>query len=144
MKKTFILLAMAAVIASCGGSENKPAGNNEAGGTAGTGTGTGTAAGTGTATQDVSTHPDYKKGLALIGQSDCLGCHKVTDRIVGPSYTEVAERYAGKPGIEDSLASKIIRGGAGNWGEVAMTPHPNLSKEDAVSMVKYILLLKQQ
>jgi cytochrome c len=105
------------------------------------------ASGTGAAAQtaeDVSTHPDYKKGLALIGQSDCLGCHKVSEKMTGPAYQEVAERYAGKPGIEDSLASKIINGGSGNWGDQMMTPHPNLSKEDAVSMVKYILLLKDQ
>jgi cytochrome c len=137
MKKTLILLAMVVAIASCGNNEDKSANNNAT---------DNTAAGTGADAQqtaDVSQNPEYKKGLALIGQSDCLGCHKVSERIVGPSYQEVADRYAGKAGIEDSLASKIIRGGAGNWGEVAMTPHPNLSKEDAVSMVRYILLLKQ-
>ena len=134
MKKTFILLAMAAVMASCGNSENK---------TEGAGTGENTGAGT-TASEDVSQHPDYKKGLALIGQSDCLTCHKVSEKVVGPSYQEVANRYAGQPGIEDTLAGKIINGGMGNWGQVPMTAHPDLSKEDAVAMVKYILLLKQQ
>lgn len=149
MKKTFILLAVAAIIASCGGNENKPAGENGAAGTgtetgAGAGAGTETGAGTSAQTGDISTHPDYQKGLALIGKSDCFSCHKVSEKIVGPAYQEVADRYAGKPGIEDSLAGKIINGGAGNWGEVPMTPHPNLSKEDAVAMVKYILLLKQK
>jgi cytochrome c len=145
MKKTFILLAMATAIFSCGNNETKTAD------TGGSNTGTtqsgtqDTASNTAqSSTQDVSQNPDYKKGLALIGKSDCLACHKVAERIIGPSYTEVAERYAGKPGIEDSLANKVIRGGSGNWGEQMMTPHPNLSKEDAVSMVKYILLLKQQ
>jgi cytochrome c len=139
MKKTLIALTLLVVMASCGNNENKGADTTAAGGDAASGTGA--AAQT---VEDVSTHPDYKKGLALIGQSDCLGCHKVSEKMTGPAYQEVAERYAGKPGIEDSLASKIINGGSGNWGDQMMTPHPNLSKEDAVSMVKYILLLKDQ
>lgn len=136
MKKTILFLAMAAIIASCGGNDNNAGGNNAV---ADTGTGAATAA---TPTGDVSTLPEYKKGLALIGQSDCLGCHKVSEKLVGPAYQEVADRYAGKPGIEDTLAGKIINGGSGNWGEVPMAGHPNLSKEDAVAMAKYILLLK--
>lgn len=143
MKKTFILLAMAVAMASCGNNDNKGSGNEAKEGGASSDTEAGTT-GTGAQTADISSNPDYKKGLALIGQSDCLGCHKVSEKLVGPSYKEVAERYAGKPGIEDSLAGKIIHGGAGNWGQVAMTPHPNLSKEDAVAMAKYILLLKDQ
>lgn len=145
MKKTVILLAMVAAIWSCG--ENKSPSNDA---TTETGAGTGTGPGTGSATEtapagtDVSQNPDYKKGLALIGQSDCLTCHKVSEKVVGPAYQEVAARYAGKPGIEDSLANKIIHGGAGNWGQVPMTAHPQLSHEDAVAMAKYILLLKQQ
>jgi cytochrome c len=140
MKKTLIMLAMVIAIASCGNNENKAPGEQATEG----GASTDTQAGAGAQTADISTNPDYKKGLALIGQSDCLGCHKVSERLVGPSYQEVAERYAGQPGIEDSLASKIIHGGSGNWGQVPMTPHPNISKEDAVSMAKYILLLKEQ
>ena len=144
MKKTLIMLAMAAAIASCGNSDNK-ASDSAADNTAtGSETTTGAEAGSAPAqTADISTNPDYKKGLALIGQSDCLGCHKVSEKLVGPSYQEVAERYAGKPGIEDSLANKITQGGSGNWGQVPMSPHPNLSHEDAVAMAKYILLLKQ-
>ncbi len=142
MKKTFILLAVVAAMASCGNSGNNQ-GDNKAVADTGTGPATG-GTGANAQTGDISNHPDYKKGLALIGQSDCLGCHKVTERIVGPSYQEVADRYAGKAGIEDTLANKIIKGGSGNWGDQMMTPHPNLSKEDAVTMVKYILLLKQQ
>jgi cytochrome c len=64
--------------------------------------------------------------------------------MTGPAYQEVAKRYAGKPGIEDSLANKIIHGGSGNWGQVMMTPHPNLPHDSAVVMAKYILLLNQQ
>ncbi len=137
MKKTLIAFSLLVAMASCGNNENKGTEAN-----AGTEANTGTAANGGDQTADVSNHPDYKKGLALIGQSDCLGCHKVTEKMTGPSYKEVAERYAGKPGIEDSLAGKIIKGGSGVWGDQMMTAHPNLSQEDAVAMVKYILLLK--
>jgi cytochrome c len=142
MKKTFFLLAMAAFIASCG-SNNNDGGNTQGDNKAAADTGMGPATAA-TPTGDVSTHPDYKKGLALIGQSDCLTCHKVSEKVVGPAYQEVAERYAGKPGIEDTLAGKIINGGSGNWGQIPMAPHPQISKEDAVAMVKYILLLKDQ
>ncbi|NTS41779.1 cytochrome c class I [Flavisolibacter sp. BT320] len=132
MKKTILALGFAAFVIGCGSNDDKAA----------TTTDSGTA--TKEATADVSQHPDYKKGLALIGQSDCLTCHKVSEKVIGPSYQEVADRYAGQAGIEDSLAGKIINGGAGVWGQVPMTPHPNLSHDDAVAMVKYILLLKQQ
>lgn len=144
MKKTLILLAAVATIWSC--SDNKSASNDKTGDN-GAGTGTGPGATTATeapASTDISQNPDYKKGLALVGKSDCLTCHKVTEKVVGPPYQEVAARYAGKPGIEDSLANKVIHGGSGNWGQVPMTAHPQLSHDDAVAMVKYILLLKQQ
>jgi len=92
----------------------------------------------------VSDNPDYKKGLALVAQSDCLTCHKVDEAINGPSYRQVAEKYADQaPGIIPTLAEKVIKGGSGNWGEVPMLPHPTLSHEDAEAMVKYILLLKK-
>ena len=133
MKKTLVLLGLVIAIASCGNNENKPAGE-----TAGTGTATENT------TADISQNPDYQKGLALVGSNDCFGCHKVSEKLTGPAYAEVAERYAGKPGIEDSLANKIIHGGSGNWGQVPMTPHPNLAHDSAVAMVKYILLLKNQ
>jgi len=62
----------------------------------------------------------------------------------GPSYRDVANKYASLPDtIVTHLAGKIIKGGSGVWGEVPMTPHPALSEEDAKSMVKYILLLKK-
>ncbi|MBB1285411.1 c-type cytochrome [Flavisolibacter sp. BT320] len=132
MKKTILVLGIVLAMIGCGSNEEKAAGGTDSGTTEKK------------ASTDVSQHPDYKKGLALIGQSDCLGCHKVSEKLNGPSYQDVADKYAGQPGIEDSLANKIIKGGSGVWGEVMMTPHPNLSHEDAVAMVKYILLLKQQ
>lgn len=147
MKKTIFALATIALIWSCN-NNNSPSNDKDAQGKdsgAGSGTGPGSASSSeNRPAVDVSQTPEYKKGLALIGQNDCLGCHKVSEKLVGPAYQDVAKRYAGKPGIEDSLAQHIIKGGAGNWGETPMTPHPNLSHDDAVAMVKYVLLLNQQ
>lgn len=92
----------------------------------------------------ISDNPDYQKGIALIGKYDCLTCHKIDEKLIGPPYRDVANKYASMPDtIVEHLAGKIIHGGSGVWGEVAMTPHADLSKEDAEAMVKYILLLKK-
>ena len=81
------------------------------------------------------------EGLALIEGADCLTCHKVDSKVVGPSYQEVADKYTDAD--IDMLATKIIEGGKGNWGEIPMTPHAGMSKETAKKMVEYILTLKK-
>lgn len=91
----------------------------------------------------ITDNPDYAAGLELIAKNDCLTCHKVDEKLTGPSYRDVANKYASQaPGIIPTLAEKIIKGGSGVWGEVPMLPHPTVSQGDAESMVKYILLLK--
>ncbi|RYZ21107.1 MAG: c-type cytochrome [Chitinophagaceae bacterium] len=82
------------------------------------------------------------RGGQLIAQSDCLTCHKNDEPLVGPSYKSVAERYTGKPDAVLLLAGKILKGGSGNWGQTPMTPHTDLSQEDAEAMVEYILSVK--
>ena len=81
------------------------------------------------------------EGLALIEGMDCLTCHKTDARLVGPSYQEIADKYTDAD-IE-MLATKIIEGGKGNWGEIPMTPHAGMSKENAKKMVEYIMTLKK-
>ena len=81
------------------------------------------------------------EGLALIEGTDCLTCHKVDAKLVGPSYQEVAAKYT--EADMDMLVNKIIDGGKGNWGEIPMTPHAGMSKENAKKMVEYILSLKK-
>jgi cytochrome c len=81
------------------------------------------------------------EGLALIEGADCLTCHKVDARVVGPSYQEVADKYT--EGDIDMLATKIIEGGKGNWGEIPMTAHAGMSPENAKKMVAYIMTLKK-
>ena len=82
------------------------------------------------------------KGAALIEQKDCKTCHKVDMKLVGPAYKDVAQKYEATDANIDMLADKIIKGGSGNWGEVAMLPHADLPKDDAKEMAKYILSLK--
>ncbi len=80
-------------------------------------------------------------GEQIIETLDCSGCHSVTEKMVGPSYREIAAKYTDKD--TELLASKIIEGGSGVWGGVPMSPHPQVSKEDAQKMVQYILSLKK-
>ena len=86
---------------------------------------------------------ERERGIELIGQSDCLTCHKVDEKLVGPSYRDVANKYNNDDQTKTQLAEKIIKGGAGVWGNIPMTPHPQLSIEDAKTMTAYILSLKQ-
>jgi cytochrome c len=87
------------------------------------------------------------KGLELIGASDCTTCHRLhkeaTGASIGPSYSEVAAKYA--PAADttvDRLVHKIITGGSGVWGTTPMTPHAALQPADVKEMVLYILTLK--
>ncbi len=86
----------------------------------------------------------YVKGQQLAANLDCRACHSLDKASVGPSYLAIAERYAGKQGVEAMLSEKIIKGGGGAWGERAMIPHPNLSKDDAAEIVDYILSLSDK
>jgi len=97
-----------------------------------------------TPANDLSSNPDYVKGLELISKTDCLTCHKVSEASTGPAYALVAERYQNAADTTITrLAQKVIKGGSGDWGTVPMTPHPTLSEDDAKQMVKYVLLLKK-
>lgn len=136
MKKIFLPIMAAALLVACGSNESKQTteANDNSGNTEST------------SSTDVSDNPDYQKGLALVAKNDCLTCHKVDEKLIGPPYRDVADKYAGIPNrdsIVKHLADKIISGGTGVWGQVAMTPHPGISEPDAEAMVKYVLLLKK-
>lgn len=130
VKKYLVSLSMLALMAACGGKEEKKETTDAA------------SAAT-TASNDLSSNPDYVKGLELIGKSDCLTCHKVSEKVIGPSYKDVAEKYENTEENIAMLAGKIIKGGQGVWGNIPMTPHPAITEDDAKAMVKYILLLKK-
>lgn len=81
----------------------------------------------------------FSLGKNLIAGSDCKACHQLAAKSVGPAFTEVAKRYRDDKTATAKLANKIIIGGGGVWGEHAMSAHPQLSREEATEMVKYIL-----
>ncbi|QMU31441.1 c-type cytochrome [Adhaeribacter radiodurans] len=93
-------------------------------------------------TKPAATAGNFEKGKALLAKSDCLACHKIDQKIVGPAYQEVAKKYEANDKNITYLANKIIKGGAGVWGDVPMSPHPTLSQSDAKSMAQYILSLR--
>ncbi len=132
MRKILYTLSAALFLVACGGGATNKTSTTE--------TTTETAANSETKLSD---NPDYSKGLALIAGSDCLTCHKVAEKSIGPAYQDVAAKYENTDDNIEMLAGKIIKGGSGNWGAIPMTAHANLSQEDAEAMVKYILLLKK-
>ncbi|MDR6197396.1 PA14 domain-containing protein [Siphonobacter sp. SORGH_AS_0500] len=75
----------------------------------------------------------------LFAKSDCNTCHNREVKTVGPSYMAIAERYDNTGKNKEALITKVIKGGAGNWGSIPMTPHPDLKREDAATLVSYIL-----
>ncbi|MET0569856.1 MAG: c-type cytochrome [Pedobacter agri] len=83
-------------------------------------------------------------GEKLINKSDCIGCHNKVNKIIGPSYTEIAKKYPATEKNINYLADKIIKGGTGVWGTMPMTAHATLKPADAKLMVKYILSLKKK
>jgi cytochrome c len=125
MKKFFVFALLPAMLAACGGSESKSKTEEPK-------------------VVDITQNPDYQKGLELASKSDCFTCHQIDEKLTGPPYRDVANKYASMPDtIVAHLAGKIITGGSGVWGEIMMTPHPALSQADAEAIVKYILLLKK-
>ena len=82
-------------------------------------------------------------GEKLIAKSDCVGCHKLDKKLIGPSYLDIAKKYPSNEKNIAYLSGKIIKGGSGVWGTIPMSAHASLKKNDANSMAKYILSLKK-
>lgn len=82
------------------------------------------------------------EGKALIEGTDCMTCHKTDEKLIGPSYLEIAAKYDNSPENLELLAGKIIDGGSGVWGSVPMSAHPGMSRDNAKKMVEYILSLR--
>lgn len=79
------------------------------------------------------------KGGQAIEQSDCLSCHSEHERIVGPSWSDIAQRFKNGRRSRADLIGKIIYGGRGEWGETPMPAHLDLSETQAAEMLKHIL-----
>lgn len=135
MKKILAMMTVVFLLTACGGTEKKEA-------SASTMESTQTKA-VAAAPKPLSENPDYQKGLALVAGSDCLTCHKTSEKLIGPAYKDVAAKYEATESNIKMLAGRIISGGSGVWGAIPMTPHPQVKEEDAIAMVKYIMLLKK-
>ncbi|MEJ7621621.1 MAG: c-type cytochrome [Aquificaceae bacterium] len=77
---------------------------------------------------------------AFAQQKGCFACHGMNNKKVGPSFKEIAERYAGQPNVEE-LAKRIKNGVVGVWGQVPMPPQ-NVTEQEAKDLAKWILSLK--
>ncbi len=80
--------------------------------------------------------------LELAQKKACLACHSVDNKIVGPAFKDVAKKYRGQKGIEAKLAEKVIKGGKGAWGEVAMPANTQVNEAEAKQLVAWVLSLK--
>ena len=78
----------------------------------------------------------------LLKKYACLSCHAVDKKLVGPSYKDVAAKYAGQSDAAAALAGKVKKGGQGVWGPIPMPPNPTVPDGDLQAMVKYILSVK--
>ena len=79
--------------------------------------------------------------LALATSKNCMACHAIDKKIVGPAYKDVAAKYKGDAGAVDKLASKVKAGGKGVWGEIPMPPN-NVTPDEAKKLVTWILSQK--
>lgn len=78
----------------------------------------------------------------LAKAKNCMACHAMANKVVGPGYKEIAAKYAGQSGVEDKLTQKVLKGGAGAWGPVPMPANPQVSEAEARTLVKWILTQK--
>ena len=87
------------------------------------------------------TEEERPLGFRLIARNDCKSCHNTFVKTIGPSYVQVAEMYANTPENVAMLVGKVKNGGAGVWGQAAMTAHPELDTADIRHMIEYIMAL---
>jgi cytochrome c len=77
--------------------------------------------------------------MDLAQKNACMSCHAVAKKLVGPSYNDVAKKYAGQKDAAATLAQSIKAGGAGKWGPVPMPSQPGLSEADALTLANWVL-----
>ncbi len=77
--------------------------------------------------------------LALANAKNCMSCHAVDRKVIGPSFKDVAAKYKDTKGAADQLATKIIKGGSGVWGPVPMPANNQVNEADAKKLAAWIL-----
>jgi cytochrome c len=80
--------------------------------------------------------------VALATSKNCMACHAMDKKLVGPSYKDVAAKYAGQKDAVDKLAAKIVKGGAGVWGPVPMPANSQVNDADAKKLAAWVMTLK--
>ena len=80
--------------------------------------------------------------LALATSKNCMACHAVDKKLVGPSYKDVAAKYAGQGDAVDKLSVKIIKGSAGVWGPIPMPANAQVNEADAKKLAAWVLTQK--
>ena len=78
---------------------------------------------------------------ALAKAKNCLACHSVDKKLVGPAYKDVAAKYKGDAGAAAMLAEKVQKGGSGTWGQIPMPPNPQVNADEAKKLADWILSL---
>ncbi len=79
---------------------------------------------------------------ALATSKNCMACHAVDKKLVGPAFKDVAAKYKGDKSAVDKLAAKVIKGGAGAWGPVPMPANPQVNDAEAHKLVAWVLSQK--
>ena len=78
----------------------------------------------------------------LAKAKNCMACHAIGSKLVGPAYKDVAAKYAGDKGAEGRLVAKVMKGGSGVWGAIPMPANPQVSEAEAHTLVKWVLSQK--
>ncbi|RJG25416.1 c-type cytochrome [Massilia cavernae] len=78
----------------------------------------------------------------LAKAKNCMACHAVANKLVGPAFKDVAAKYAGQKDAEAKMVTKVVKGGSGAWGAVPMPANPQVSEAEAKTLVKWILAQK--
>lgn len=79
---------------------------------------------------------------AMAKAKNCMACHATDKKLVGPSYKDVAKKYAADAGAVDALAAKIQKGSSGVWGAVPMPPNANVNADEAKKLATWVMSLK--
>ena len=77
--------------------------------------------------------------MDLAKSKNCMACHAVDKKLVGPSYKDVAKKYAGQKDAADKLVTKIRGGGSGVWGVIPMPANPQVNEADAKKLALWVL-----
>ena len=86
--------------------------------------------------------PVAQANEALAKKHNCLACHEIDKKLVGPTYKDVAAKYRGKKDALATLSEKVKKGGQGVWGPVPMPPNAAVPDADVKALVSWILSLK--